>query len=88
MSASTTDLDPDADAPWFFESQSWALCAVHCVNNLLQQKIVSAHDLDAICNELAPHESLWFSSHKSWFGHYGQRWSQRICSFCFQMPTS
>ena len=46
----TNTTEPSA----YFERQSYARCAVHAVNNLLQQAKFTRQDFDRKCEELSP----------------------------------
>jgi len=50
----------------YHERQRLALCGVHAVNNLLQQKKYSKADFDAVCLQLD--SSTWFNRHRSFLG--------------------
>ena len=43
-----------------------ALCALHAINNVLQEKKFSKEELDGICTQLAP--DSWWNAHKSILG--------------------
>jgi josephin len=51
--------------PIFHERQSLQLCALHVLNNLLQEQVFSKSDLDSICLELAPGSFSWWNPHRS-----------------------
>ena len=52
----------------YHERQSLQLCALHVVNNLMQQQEFSKSELDAICLELAPDSYPWWNPHRSPLG--------------------
>lgn len=53
----------------YHERQSKQLCALHVLNNLLQdENAFSKAKLDAICLQLAPNSSRWWNPHRSPFG--------------------
>jgi len=60
-----TATDGESGELFFFESQQWARCAVHCVNNLVQRGAVTHADFDAECVALAPEASRWRNPHRS-----------------------
>lgn len=54
---------------FYFEQQSWARCAVHCANNVLQRGAVTREDFDAECERLAPEARV--NPHRSWLPGLG-----------------
>jgi len=52
----------------YFERQSLMRCAVHTLNNILQQHAYTASDLDDLAYELTPFSILASNPHKSFFG--------------------
>jgi len=60
------NLDADGRPVIYHETQVKALCALHALNNVLQEKKFAKEDLDEICNELDP--GSWLNSHKSVLG--------------------
>lgn len=55
-----------AEGGIYHERQSRQLCALHVLNNLLQERAFSKSDLDEICSQLAP--GTWMNPHKSPLG--------------------
>jgi len=52
----------------YHERQSRQLCALHVLNNLLQEKVFIKSDLDDICTQLAPTSYQWWNPHRSPLG--------------------
>jgi len=50
----------------YHERQSRQLCALHVLNNLLQEKAFNKSDLDEICLQL--NDSQWWNPHRSPLG--------------------
>lgn len=48
----------------YHEKQRLALCAVHSVNNILQQKKYDQKDFDQVCENVSP-SSYWLNPHRS-----------------------
>lgn len=55
---------------FYFERQSWARCAIHCANNVLQRAAVSRAEFDEECSRLAP-DASWMNPHRSWLPGLG-----------------
>jgi len=53
-------------AELYHERQSRQLCALHVLNNLLQEKAFTKAQLDEICLQLTP--SYWMNPHRSPLG--------------------
>jgi len=51
----------------YHERQSRQLCALHVLNNLLQEKAFTKAQLDDICTQLAP-DNQWWNPHRSPLG--------------------
>ncbi|RWS27923.1 Josephin-1-like protein [Leptotrombidium deliense] len=51
----------------YHEKQVKQLCALHTLNNLLQANVFTQKELDSICKNLSPNNSL-LNPHKSFFG--------------------
>lgn len=52
----------------YHERQSRQLCALHVLNNLLQEKAFTKSDLDDICTQMAPTSYQWWNPHRSPLG--------------------
>jgi hypothetical protein len=59
----------------YHERQSRQLCALHVLNNLLQEKAFTKSDLDDICTQMAPTSYQWWNPHRSplGLGNYGAK---------------
>jgi hypothetical protein len=64
-------MNNDDNSSFYFERQSWARCAIHCVNNVLQRAAVSRGEFDDECLRLAP-DAHWLNNpHRSWLPGLG-----------------
>lgn len=53
-------------ADLYHEQQSYQLCALHVLNNLLGRRELAKADMDRICRQLAP--GAWINPHRSVLG--------------------
>jgi len=65
----TSSGQPPKPAPVniYHEKQVKAFCALHAINNVLQEGRFTKRDLDTICNQLDPN-SWWWNEHRSFLG--------------------
>ncbi|ESN99029.1 hypothetical protein HELRODRAFT_66918 [Helobdella robusta] len=54
------------DQKIYHEKQRLSLCALHCLNNLLQKEVFTKAILDETCEKLT--DKKWFNPHRSYIG--------------------